>query len=115
MSTFSKAKCCPEEIESSIEDCGHGFHAEGDAAADEMSMATLDCNPSSCQASSAASTFEDMGDSFNVDFCSWSVHPSGLSSEAKLQLLNNHFVPDKGYNFPVRVDPGKRDVVEGFK
>ena len=64
MSTFSKAQCCPEEIEGSIEDCGHGFHTKGDAAADEMSTATLDCNPSSCQASSAASTFEDMGDSF---------------------------------------------------
>ena len=84
-SAFSKAKRCPEGIEGSIEDGGHGFHAEGDAAADEVSTATLDCDPSSCQASSAASTFGDVGDSFIVNFCSWSVHPSGLSSEAKLR------------------------------
>ena len=72
-SAFSKAKRCPEGIEGSIEDCDHGFHAKGDAAADEVSMATLDCDPSSCQASSAASTFGDVGDSFSVDFFSWSV------------------------------------------
>ena len=43
------------------------------------------------------------------------MHPSGLSSEAKLQLLNNHFVPDKGYNFPVRVDPGKKGCRRRFQ
>ena len=63
-----------------------------------MSPATLDCDPSSCQTSSVATTFEDVRDSFRVDYYSWSVHPSGLSSEAKLLLLNNHFVHDKGYN-----------------
>ena len=114
-SPFSKAKRCPVGIERSIEDCSHGFHAEGDAAADEVSTATLDCDRSSCQASSATSTFGDVGDSFNVDFCSWLVHSSGLSSEAKLRLLNNHFVPDKGYNFSVRVYPDKRGCRRRFQ
>ena len=39
-----------------------------------MSSATLDCDPFTCQISHAARTFGDVGETFNVDSCSWSVH-----------------------------------------